>query len=238
MLDGGMLFFYHKNNGELVSYPEGLEDSGYEDDWADETKKVKDAPDDYVQFVKASSREAFKLMEGFIDNIDHIPTRNKFINAISRKKPFANFNDMLRYYPALRQQWFDYKLLNSIEHLQRQIDLFAMPPFNKSFCQELEYHLTRTFQNASTNKFDTIWCDGIAMPSLEDHNDVQTNQISTDAWLGTNGQEKYTMLIKLGPLSVAAFEHGLNLSDCLPSDQTQDWITLDQEDKTIELRLR
>ena len=39
-----------------------------------------------------SSREAFKVMEDFIADINHIPTHNKFIDAISRKKPFGNFN--------------------------------------------------------------------------------------------------------------------------------------------------
>lgn len=124
-LDTGMLCFYNKTNGELVTYPEGLEDSGLEDEWTEETGKIEASPDDYLEIEKMSSHEAFEVMENFIDGINHIPTHNKFIDAISRKKPFAHFNDMLTYYPDLREQWFAFKLQNYIEFVKSQIELYG-----------------------------------------------------------------------------------------------------------------
>ncbi len=83
----GMVCFYHKTNCQLVYFPDELESSGYEEEWADETGKIEAAPDDYFEFEKMGSHESFKVMERFIsDNISHIPTHNKFIDAISRKK--------------------------------------------------------------------------------------------------------------------------------------------------------
>src|ERR1700733_15069188 len=103
-LDMGMLCFYNKTNGELETYPEGLKDSGLEDDCAAVTGKIEASFDDYLQIEKMNSFEAFEVMEKFINGINHIPTHNKFVEAISRKKPFAHFNNMLSYYPDLRQQ--------------------------------------------------------------------------------------------------------------------------------------
>lgn len=121
----GMLCFYHKTNGEWVYFPDELEYSGLEEEWADETGKIEAAPDDYFEFEKMGSRESFKVMERFIgDNISHIPTHNKFIEAISRKKPFANFNHLISYYPDLRQEWFAFKDQSYIEFVKDQLEAY------------------------------------------------------------------------------------------------------------------
>jgi len=121
-LDMGMLCFYHKATGELESYPKDLEDSGLEDEWADVTGKIDANLADYFEFEAMSSSEAFRVMEAFIDDIDYVPTHNKFIDAISRRKPFQNFNNLLHYYPDLCQQWFAYKLEKYIEFVKEQVD--------------------------------------------------------------------------------------------------------------------
>ena len=122
MLDIGMLCFYHKTNHELESYPDETRNPGFDEEpWAEVIDKVEENYADYIRFEGMSSSEAFRVMEYFISDIDHIPTHNKFINAISRKKPFAHFNDLLLDYPKLRQQWFAYKLERYIEFVQDQL---------------------------------------------------------------------------------------------------------------------
>jgi hypothetical protein len=121
-LDMGMLCFYHKTTGKLESYPKDLEFSGLEDEWADVTEKMDANLADYLEIEAMGSSQAFRVMESFIDDIDHGPTHNKFIDAISSKKPFQNFNNLLHYYPYLRQQWFAYKLERYIEYVKEQID--------------------------------------------------------------------------------------------------------------------
>jgi len=121
-LDMGMLCFYHKTNGELVYFPAELEFSGLEEEWAEETDKIEAAPDDYFEFEKMDSREAFKVMERFIGEISDIPTHNRFIDAISYKKPFANFNNLISNYPDLREKWFAYKDQSYIEFVKDQVE--------------------------------------------------------------------------------------------------------------------
>ncbi|MDR3695302.1 UPF0158 family protein [Mucilaginibacter sp.] len=121
-LDMGMLCFYHKTTRELVYYPEDLEFSDFEDEWAEETGKIEAARGDYFEFEKMNSHEAFRVMESFVDGINHIPTHHKFIDALSRKNPFANFNHLISYYPDLRQEWFAYKNQSHIAFVKDQVE--------------------------------------------------------------------------------------------------------------------
>ena len=121
-LDAGMVCFYHKGTGEVEYYPDELRSLGFDPElWDEVIDKVDKNYGDYLRFEGMHSSEAFKVMEYFIDDISDIPTHNKFIDAISLKKPFSRFNHLLHYYPELRERWFVYKLDANIEYVKKQI---------------------------------------------------------------------------------------------------------------------
>jgi len=129
MLAMGMLCFYHKTTGELEYYPDELKNPGYDEElWVEAIDRVAENYGDYLRLEGMSSRESFKVMENFIDGINHIPTHNRFIAAISKKKPFSHFNDLIGYYPQLRQEWFLFKDACYIDFVKRQIEDLTMPP--------------------------------------------------------------------------------------------------------------
>ncbi len=122
-LDTGMVCYYHKVTGELEVYPHELSNPGFDEEfWEDVMEKVSENRDDYIEFEPMKSHESFQVMENFISQIDHIPTHNKFIDAISRKRPFAHFKDMLDYYPELMKQWYVFKDEAYIEYVKGLID--------------------------------------------------------------------------------------------------------------------
>jgi hypothetical protein len=122
-LDVGMLCFYHKTKGELEFYPDENNNPGFDEEaWMEVMDKVSESHDDYMAFEPMDSNESFRVIENFIAQIDDIPTHNKFIDAVSRKRPFANFRVMLHYYPELREQWFVFKNEAYIEYVKEQID--------------------------------------------------------------------------------------------------------------------
>ena len=114
--------------------------------------------------------------------------------------------------------------------------------FSEDFCAQLEYRLTRTFEKSADKKLNGFWCDGVMMPLIESQlkkkrvND--TRQIVTKAWLGFDGQGEYEMTIKFGQSSLRRYATGSDLVDCLPSEDSLDWITLDREGKKIVLQLK
>ncbi len=114
-------------------------------------------------------------------------------------------------------------------------------PFNENFRTELEYHLSRTFENTNEPELRGFWCDGVNEPEISSHLNkdfVNDNrQIITTCWTGTDGQEKYQLVMKLGDKSLSRYANDLDLNDCLPSSETSDWLVVDLEHRTIELLL-
>jgi hypothetical protein len=113
--------------------------------------------------------------------------------------------------------------------------------FDREFCEHLEGHLSRTFANSDDKKLTGLWCDGVLDPAIEYQltkksvNDTRT--MVTTAFIGYDGQDKYEMIIEFGKYSLRKYSTGSSMIDCIPSDETMDWITLDIEKKKIEIRL-
>ncbi|SFE64670.1 UPF0158 family protein [Thermophagus xiamenensis] len=75
-----------------------------------------------IKFEPLPSYEAFKIMEDFIDVVDDDKVRNRLINALNRRKPFANFKNVIDS-SQYRQAWFDYK--------QQQLELRVWDKFQE-----------------------------------------------------------------------------------------------------------
>jgi hypothetical protein len=114
--------------------------------------------------------------------------------------------------------------------------------FNKEFCDHLEYHLCRTFANSPDPVLKAFWCDGVSEIPSADYQITKksvndTRRIATTAWLGKSGQEEYEMTIRFGRYSLRRYAKGANMIDCIPSEDTMDWINIDTDDKAIEICL-
>ena len=118
-LEIGLICFYHKITGEVESYPQTIEDIGDVDGfWEEVTDKIEENYSDFVRIECMNSSEAFDIMEDFAVQINEVSVKSRFLNALSHKKPFQNFNHTLHYYPALREEWFKFKRLRYIEYVK------------------------------------------------------------------------------------------------------------------------
>ena len=110
------------------------------------------------------------------------------------------------------------------------------------FCLHLEYHLCATFKNSHQKGIGGLWCDGVSRnpddPQLTKKHVNDTRKIETWAYIGKDGQDIYQMTIRFGKYSLRRYAKGNSLIDCIPSEETMDWIDIDVDKKTIELRLR
>lgn len=125
-LDAGMRCFYHIPTGEVKSYPDELRGhEGFEVEfWEDIIDQVESFPEEFVTFQSMESFESFRVMETFINHIEEVKIQGQFQDAIALKKPFQQFKYLLIDYPALREQWFDFKNLHLIEYVQQQLKTF------------------------------------------------------------------------------------------------------------------
>ena len=115
--------------------------------------------------------------------------------------------------------------------------------FNEDFCTYLEKHLCDTFKNSKQEDLKSFWCDGISWDPIPDShlskkNVNDTRKIVTTSWIGIDGQDEYEMIIKFGKYSLRRYASGTNLIDCIPDSANMDWIIIDTNNKTIDLRLK
>lgn len=111
--------------------------------------------------------------------------------------------------------------------------------FDEDFCVYLEYYLGVTFQKSEDERIKKLWCDGVAIPSsnqLEKKFIYDNRKLITKAWIGVDGQSEYEMTIKFGKYSLQRFAQGKSLKDCVPGNQSANWIQIDIERNTIEIQ--
>ena len=115
------------------------------------------------------------------------------------------------------------------------------PIFNQDFCSLLEWSLP--FNQLSDKRFGGFWCDGVDpipydIKNLAINKLKQYRKIEIRAWTGVSGQEIYKMTIIFGEKSIECFEKELKLDDCIYSENPDDWIKVNPNQKTIEIKLK
>tara|TARA_B110000967_G_scaffold76158_1_gene78746 strand:- start:815 stop:1210 length:396 start_codon:yes stop_codon:yes gene_type:complete len=119
--------------------------------------------------------------------------------------------------------------------------------FNSKFCIHLEYAISKEFQFSVDKELKHFWCDGVNPEPLigfdnnkeylDYKNICKTKIIETIIWTGQTGQTIYSLKINLGNQSLKKYMDGLNMIDCIPEENTKDWIDIDVENKTMEIKI-
>lgn len=114
----------------------------------------------------------------------------------------------------------------------------ANSPFNEDFCNELEYHLERTFKNSDRTDLKGFWCDGVLCEPINEAELRKTQKVETRAWIGKDGQGEYKMTIRFGKKALKNLLNGYDLTATIPSESSMSWIDIDTDKRTIEVRLK
>jgi hypothetical protein len=118
-MDCGLTSFLNPETLEIEDVPKDLDNheeyelmtgENYEDMFE------HSAWDKCVIVEPPESSESFKIMEHFIDEVDDDEFRDRLINALNMRRPFAHFKQIVETSP-LRQAWFDFK--------QKQLEMMA-----------------------------------------------------------------------------------------------------------------
>lgn len=113
-------------------------------------------------------------------------------------------------------------------------------PFNREFCEFLEYHLSDTFAHSTDPIICRFWCDGVndELPLKTKKHINDTRTLETIAWIGIDGNSKYILTIHFGNKSLSRYARNLSLQPCVPSSESMDWIEIDPNAQTIALYLK
>ncbi len=109
----GYICYFNPDTLEVEDIPKGVIDDPLEfemqtgftpDDMAGKHGEWKTC----IEIEPMESRESFKVMEYFADDMEDIDFRNKLIHALTNRKPFANFKYLVDN-SEYRQDWFDFR---------------------------------------------------------------------------------------------------------------------------------
>jgi hypothetical protein len=110
----------------------------------------------YITFEPLKSHETFLIMEEFAENMEDKKLKGELFNALSHRRPFANFKDIIdnsRY----RQDWFDFKKQWLENHI-RELLLIDIEEEQKKYAKEIN-----GFYDDDGNKIDP---ESLPVPGL------------------------------------------------------------------------
>ncbi|MFO8001291.1 MAG: UPF0158 family protein [Marinilabilia sp.] len=110
-IDCGLVCYLNTDTLEVEDLPKDLDDpEEYELMTGESYEEMfkHDQWDNCIIVEPPESRESFKIMERFVDEVDDPRLRDRLIDALNRKRPFANFKNLVETSP-FRQAWFDFK---------------------------------------------------------------------------------------------------------------------------------
>ncbi|HLS30771.1 MAG TPA: UPF0158 family protein [Flavobacteriaceae bacterium] len=111
-IDMGYDCYYNPQTDEIISIPDldqALDEEVIYEAFGEQIKEVTDNSDKYIKFKPLWSRDSFKIMERFADQMEDQEFQAKLYNALNRRKPFRNFKNIVDS-SDYRQTWFDFKI--------------------------------------------------------------------------------------------------------------------------------
>ena len=77
--------------------------------------------ENYICIEPLDSNESFMIMEDFTETMNDLHMRQRLTNALSHRKPFANFKQLIDN-SDFRQNWFDFKQHYLENHVKSLLD--------------------------------------------------------------------------------------------------------------------
>jgi hypothetical protein len=120
-LEAGMKILINREDLEIRTILDWDDMHGDNEIWQEELEKIQYEWSDYVVFTKMESREAFEIMEAFVDEVQDKRMQEDLIKILNRRSPFANFKAEVESSEYI-QEWFDFRLNKYIDYVKDQLE--------------------------------------------------------------------------------------------------------------------
>lgn len=114
-IDCGLICNWNIKSNKLVFMPnDDLMLENDTDAWDGDLNEVEKNSDDFRRIEQPDARESFEFMEQFTATLPcDSQIQNKLLNALSKKKPFREFEHEIANSDEYRKLWFDLKAKKS-----------------------------------------------------------------------------------------------------------------------------
>ena len=120
-IDCGLVCFINPKTLEVEEIPKAMYEDHYEYNLrtgmdGENESFLHDEWETYINIEPRESHESFEIMEKFVEEVNDKILKNKLINALNNRKPFANFKNIVES-SNHRKEWFSFK--------QRQLEIMV-----------------------------------------------------------------------------------------------------------------
>lgn len=113
---------------------------------------------------------------------------------------------------------------------------------DQNFCEFLEYEICKAFDYSDNEEIKGFWCDGVVL--LNQLNDSYSlkfvnnhREITLKVFIGKDGQTEYELTLKFGKKALTLFGKNLDIKECVPSPDKQNWFDIDIKRNKISIQL-
>lgn len=118
----GMNCYVHRQTGQLITVPDPDQFSELEtQDWQADIDQLETFPEQYWPVPRLSSRDQFRFMEAFVDQLPVGPFQSKLLVILSHPKPFRHFKDAMDRSGLYRLAWFAFREEQTLVWLKQQL---------------------------------------------------------------------------------------------------------------------
>lgn len=113
--------------------------------------------------------------------------------------------------------------------------------FDQDFCDFLEYEICKAFNHSAGEQIKGFWCDGILLnhpdSSYTQEAINKNRQIQLKAFICKDGQSEYELTLKLGNKALSKFARNLDIKECIPNPEKQNWFEIDTKLNKMVIQL-
>jgi hypothetical protein len=112
---------------------------------------------------------------------------------------------------------------------------------DQNFCEFLEYELCKAFKHSDNELIKGYWCDGVLLDQPDSYYSqkfVSNNrQVTLKAFIGKDGQTEYELTMKFGNKALSRYARNLDIKECLPNPDKENWFDIDTKRNKIKIQL-
>jgi len=105
-------YFLDLGNGNVALFSKESYEELSEDDTADSDKcnllQVENDSGRFVLIDPVKSEESFGIMEDFVSTLPDDLIKDRLSSALSKRKPFRHFKDVLNDFPEVQKEWYKF----------------------------------------------------------------------------------------------------------------------------------
>ncbi|MDP3445998.1 MAG: hypothetical protein Q8T08_24320 [Ignavibacteria bacterium] len=112
---------------------------------------------------------------------------------------------------------------------------------DQEFCEFLEYNICKVLKHMDNEETKGLWCDGVLLNQPANYysqkfvNDVRQGILK--AFIGKDGQTEYELTLKFGNKALSRYVRNLDIKECVPNPDKENWFSIDTKRNKIEILL-